>query len=62
VGRFLEMNDLNINELQEKINMVSKDIESLRQQGASNTKIETLSEYKVYLEEEINQLKLTKSK
>jgi hypothetical protein len=42
--------------------MVSKDIESLRQQGASNTKIETLSEYKVYLEEEINQLKLTKSK
>lgn len=56
------MSELTIEQLQEKIAMVSKDLESLRQNGDSNTKVETLSEYKLYLEDELYRLKLTNSK
>lgn len=51
------MDDLTIKDLQEKIDKVIKDIEGLRSTGDSSRKLEVLSEYKSYLEDELRFLK-----
>lgn len=47
------MSDLTIDELKDKIKIVKSDIESLRLTGDSSRKIEVLSEYLLYLEDEL---------
>lgn len=47
------MNDLTITELKEKIERVKQDLESLRLTGDASRKLEILSEYKTYLEDEL---------
>lgn len=47
------MSDLTIDELKEKINKVTQDIAGLRETGESSRKLEVLSEYKLYLEDEL---------
>jgi hypothetical protein len=47
------MNDLTISELKEKIERVKQDLESLRMTGDASRKLEILSEYKTYLEDEL---------
>jgi hypothetical protein len=51
------MNELSIEELQDKIAQVVIDIEALRNTGESSKKLEILCEYKEYLEDEIRMLK-----
>ena len=51
------MNSLTFTELEEKIEKVKFDIESLRDTGESSRKLEILSEYKAYLEDELKFLK-----
>ena len=51
------MSDLTIQELKEKIKKVAVDLESLRQSGESGRKLEVLSEYKEYLEDELEFVK-----
>ena len=51
------MNSLTFTELEEKIEKVKLDIESLRDTGESSRKLEILSEYKSYLEDELKFLK-----
>jgi len=48
---------LTILDLQEKIEKVKVDLESLRTTGESSRKLEILSEYKEYLEDELKFLK-----
>ena len=55
------MNDLSLKELQEKIDKVTKDIEGLRSTGDSSRKLEVLTEYKKYLEDELRILKNEKN-
>jgi hypothetical protein len=50
------MNDLTITELKEKIERVKQDLESLRLTGDASRKLEILSEYKTYLEDELKVL------
>ena len=47
------MSDLTIQELKEKVKKVNQDIEGLRLTGEASRKLEVLSEYKAYLEDEI---------
>lgn len=51
------MSELTIEELQDKISKVIIDIEALRNTGESSKKLEILSEYKEYLEDELRFLK-----
>lgn len=51
------MSDITIQDLQEKIKLVNKDIESLHTASDSSRKLEMLNEYKKYLEDEIKFLK-----
>jgi len=51
------MSDITIQDLQEKIKLVNKDIESLHTSGDASRKLEMLNEYKKYLEDEIKFLK-----
>lgn len=51
------MNDLTIEELEEKILKVAKDLDSLRSTGDASRKLEILNEYKKYLEDELIFLK-----
>ena len=51
------MSELTIEELQDKIAKVVIDIEALRNTGESSKKLEILSEYKEYLEDELKFLK-----
>ncbi len=51
------MSDLTIQALEEKIKMVEKDIDLLMSTGGAGRKLEVLTEYKQYLEDE---LKITK--
>jgi hypothetical protein len=51
------MNEVTINALQEKIEKVKQDIDSLRLTGDASRKIEVLTEYKSYLEDEVAFLK-----
>ena len=48
---------LTISDLQEKIEKVKVDLEELRLTGESSRKLEILSEYKEYLEDELKFLK-----
>jgi hypothetical protein len=50
------MNDLTIPELKEKIERVKQDLERLRLTGDASRKLEILSEYKTYLEDELKVL------
>jgi hypothetical protein len=50
------MNDLTIAELKEKIERVKQDLEKLRLTGDASRKLEILSEYKTYLEDELKVL------
>lgn len=47
------MSDLTIQELKAKVKKVEQDIESLRLTGEASRKLEVLSEYKAYLEDEV---------
>jgi hypothetical protein len=51
------MSDLTIKELEEKVKAVQADINSLTSSGSAGRKLEVLSEYKSYLEDEIKFLK-----
>ena len=51
------MSDLTIKDLEEKIAMVQKDLDGLMATGGAGRKLEVLSEYKAYLEDEIKFLK-----
>lgn len=51
------MSDLTIQELADKIKKVEKDLEELRLTGNASRKLEVLSEYKEYLEDELKFLK-----
>ncbi len=48
---------LDIQTLKEKIDKVVKDLEELRLTGDASRKIEVLTEYKSYLEDELAELK-----
>jgi hypothetical protein len=54
------MNDLSIDELKEKIERVKQDLETLRMTGDASRKLEILSEYKTYLEDELKFLQQEK--
>ena len=54
------MSDLSIPELKEKIERVKQDLESLRLTGDASRKLEILSEYKTYLEDELKVLQKEK--
>lgn len=47
------MNSLTVTDLKEKIAKVEVDLEALRNTGESSRKMEILSEYKTYLEDEL---------
>lgn len=51
------MSDLTINDLKEKIKKVDEDLDALRRTGDASRKLEVLSEYKAYLEDELEFLK-----
>lgn len=51
------MSDLSISEIQEKIKKVKQDLETLRATGESGRKVEILTEYLDYLQDEVNFLK-----
>lgn len=51
------MNELSIADLTEKVNRVTLDLEALRTSGEAGRKLEILSEYKSYLEDELRMLK-----
>lgn len=48
---------LTIQEMQEKIERVKTDIDVLQSQGGAGRKLEVLTEYKSYLEDELEMLK-----
>jgi len=52
-----KMADTTIIDLEEKIKRVIKDLETLRSTGDSSRKLEVLTEYKSYLEDELRFLK-----
>jgi hypothetical protein len=54
------MSELTTQELEDKIKMVQKDIDGLMSTGGAGRKLEVLSEYKQYLEDELRMLKLEK--
>lgn len=51
------MSELSIPEIKEKISLVEKDIERLRSSGGDLKHVSALSEYKLYLEDELKLLK-----
>lgn len=51
------MSDLTIKDLEDKVEMVKKDIDNLMSTGGAGRKLEVLTEYKSYLEDEIKFLK-----
>lgn len=50
------MNELTIDEYKEKISRTKADIESLRLTGDGSRKLEVLTEYLLYLEDELKML------
>lgn len=48
---------LTVEALKEKIAQVDKDLEELRSMGDASRKIEVLTEYKAYLQDELRELK-----
>lgn len=57
VGGLLEMSELTIEALKEKIRKVEEDIKNLNQEGVTGRKFEVLNEYKEYLEDELRFIK-----
>ena len=57
VGRKMTESALTIEALKEKIAKVVVDMEELRRTGDASRKLEVLSEYKEYLEDELAMLK-----
>lgn len=51
------MSDLTIEDMKQKIKRVMDDIETLRSVGDASRKLEVLSEYKKYLEDELEMMK-----
>ena len=51
------MSELTIEEMKQKIERVKEDIESLRASGDASRRIEILTEYKSYLEDELEMIK-----
>ncbi len=51
------MSDLTLEDLAQKIEKVKQDIEALRLTGDASRRLEVLSEYKDYLEDELKFLK-----
>lgn len=51
------MNELSIKDLEEKIKKVQEDISGLHSSNSAGRKLEVLSEYKSYLEDELEFLK-----
>ena len=51
------MSDLTLQEMKEKIERVNTDIEQLRSVGDASRKIEILTEYKSYLEDELEMIR-----
>ena len=51
------MSELTIEEMKQKIERVKEDIESLRSSGDASRRIEILTEYKSYLEDELEMIK-----
>ena len=48
---------LTIQEMREKIERVKADIDTLQSQGGAGRKLEVLTEYKSYLEDELEMMK-----
>jgi hypothetical protein len=57
LGGILAMSDLTVAELKEKLKMIDQDLETLRSTGDSSRKLEVLTEYRAYIEDEIKFLK-----
>jgi hypothetical protein len=55
------MSDLTINSLRIKIDIVKTDIARLQSEGENIRKVETLTEYKKYLEDSLKSLENNKS-
>jgi hypothetical protein len=51
------MSGLTIEQLEEKIKHVDRDLDLQRQQGDASRKLEILSQYREYLEEELKELR-----
>ena len=51
------MSELTIEEMKQKIERVKEDIESLRASGDASRRLEILTEYKSYLEDELEMIK-----
>lgn len=51
------MSDLTIEEMKQKIERVVQDLDLLQSQGGAGRKLEILSEYKSYLEDELEMLR-----
>ena len=51
------MSDLTVAELQEKLKVIDQDLDTLRSTGDSSRKLEVLTEYRAYIEDEIKFLK-----
>jgi hypothetical protein len=47
------MKELTVEEFEQKIAQVNKDLDELRKQGTASRKIEVLMEYKAFLEEDL---------
>ena len=53
----MSVNDLSISDLEAKIKQVVDDLEVLRSNGESSRKLEILSQYKEFLEDDLKALK-----
>lgn len=53
----MSVNDLSISDLEAKIKQVTSDLELLRSTGESSRKMEVLSQYKEFLEDDLKALK-----
>ncbi len=53
LGGILAVRELTVEEFEQKIAQVNKDLDELRKQGNASRKIEVLMEYKAFLEEDL---------
>jgi hypothetical protein len=47
------MSELTVEQLEEKLRQVDKDLDLLRRQGDASRKLEVLSEYREYIQDEL---------
>jgi hypothetical protein len=50
------MSDLTVADLKEKLKIIDQDLDALRSTGDASRKLEVLSEYRAYIEDEIKYL------